>query len=184
MVTTKSNLVAAHDNSPLELKDRLDSAAVHAPVRAVAAVAEVADSGFDADGDAILLCPVPSSAVIHDVLLQLDSFDASTDSVVNVGVYNGQDAFKDGSTLYAAEALIDEDALAAGSTVVRSANAVPVSVLGFGKDIANSNKRLYDLCGLAADPHRTFYVGLTQTATVSDDDGAGTIRMTVLYSDA
>lgn len=139
---------------------------------------------LNADGDAVILAQVPSNARITSIRIFNDDLDTGTDSAVNVGVYNGGEQFNDtdgSQTLYAADAVIDEDSYAAGSTQLRAASSG-------GDDLAfnQSGRRnaplqsVWEDAGLTSDPGVPLRIAITQTATVSGA-AAGDIVMVVQY---
>jgi hypothetical protein len=139
---------------------------------------------LNADGDAVILAQVPSNARITSIILYNDDLDSGTDSSVNIGVYNGNVQFNDtdaSATLYAADAIIDEDAYAANQTLLQTLT-VSGSELAFNK----AGRRLAPLqsvwedAGLTSDPGVPLRIAVTQTATVSSA-AAGDIVMVVQY---
>ena len=139
---------------------------------------------LNADGDAVILAQVPSNARITSIRIFNDDLDTGSDSSVNVGVYNGGEQFNDtdaSETLYAADAVIDEDAYTAGSTQLRAGS-------GTGNDLAfNQSARknaplqaVWEDAGLTSDPGVPLRLAITQTATVSGAQ-AGDVVMVVQY---
>lgn len=142
-----------------------------------------ASGDLNADGDAVILCQVPSNARIVSIQLVNDDLDTGSDSAVNVGIYNGNEAFNDtdaSATLYAADAIIDEDCFAGSATDLRSTNSG--TEIGF-RTAARKNAPLttvWEDAGLTSDPGVPLRVALTQTTTVSGAQ-AGDIAMIVQY---
>lgn len=139
---------------------------------------------LNADGDAVILAQVPSNARITSIRIFNDDLDSGTNSVVNIGVYNGNTQFNDtdaSQTLYAADAVIDEDAYQANATLFQSGSAA-------GDDIAFANasrrnaplKSVWEDAGLTSDPGVPLRIAVTQTATVSGAQ-AGDVVMVVQY---
>jgi len=147
-------------------------------------VAAIADGDFDADGDIVYLAQVPSNARIVSIKTYNDDLDNGTDSVVNVGIYNGDEAFVDtdgSATAYAADALIDEDAYNAGATTFQGA-VTAGSEHAFGTAARRNNplRKVWEDAGLTSDPKVPLRIALTQTATVTTDI-AGDVVMVVTY---
>tara|TARA_E500000318_G_scaffold12597_1_gene11592 strand:+ start:2140 stop:2694 length:555 start_codon:yes stop_codon:yes gene_type:complete len=138
---------------------------------------------LNADGDAVILCQVPSNARIISILLINDDLDSGTTSAINIGVYNGNEQFNDtdgSQTLYAADAIIDEDAFAEVATDLRIFNSG--TEVGF-RTAARKNAPLQSVwedAGLTSDPGVPLRIALTQTATVSGAQ-AGDVVMVVQY---
>ena len=139
---------------------------------------------LNADGDAVILCQVPSNARITSIRVYNDDLDSGTSSSVNIGVYNGGEQFNDtdgSQTLYAADAVIDEDAFAASQTFLQTLTVTGIE-LAFNK----AGRRLAPLqavwedAGLTSDPGVPLRIALTQTATVSGAQ-AGDVVMVVQY---
>ncbi len=133
------------------------------------------------------LCVLPSGARITGLKLfndRLDS-DGSPLLTLDVGIANGPTQFVDGSTTYAANATIS-------ATVFESAGlATPVSSatlttalngtsLGTAVAVANRQKRVWDLCGLAADPKVMFTI-LVRVQHIAATSAAGNIAIQVDY---
>ena len=138
---------------------------------------------LNADGDAVILAQLPSNARITSIMLANDDLDSGTDSAVNIGVYNGNQAFNDtdgSATLYAADAVIDEDAYAGSATDLRATNSG--TEVGF-RTAARKNaplRAIWEDAGLTSDPGVPLRIALTQTATVSGAQ-AGDVVMIVHY---
>ena len=139
---------------------------------------------LNADGDAVILAQVPSNARITSIRVFNDDLDSGTDSSVNVGVYNGGEQFNDtdaSATLYAADAIIDEDAYVAGLTQFRAGGETGDD-LAF-RQAARRNAPLQSVwqdAGLTSDPGVPLRIAVTQTATVSGAL-AGDVVMVVQY---
>jgi hypothetical protein len=139
---------------------------------------------LNADGDAVILCQVPSNARIISIRIFNDDLDTGTDSSVNVGVYNGGEQFNDtdgSQTLYAADAVIGEDAYTTGLTQMRSNNTAGDD-LAFNQ-VARRNAPLQSVwedAGLTSDPGVPLRIAVTQTAAVAGA-AAGDVVMVVQY---
>jgi len=139
---------------------------------------------LNADGDAVILCQVPSNARITSIMVYNDDLDSGTDSAVNIGVYNGNEQFNDtdaSETLYAADAVIDEDAYAAASSVLRTASTNGTE---FAFSLSTRKNApltaIWEDAGLTSDPGVPLRLAITQTATVSGA-AAGDVVMVVQY---
>ena len=180
-ITKGVNALAIDTNDPF---DFLAPGNVHGNLHQSMDVRACAADDLNADGDAVILCQVPSNARITSIRIFNDDLDTGTDSAVNIGVYNGNEQFNDtdaSQTLYAADAVIDEDAYTAGSPQLRAAS-------GGGDDLAfNQGGRrnaplqsVWEDAGLTSDPGVPLRIGITQTATVSGAQ-AGDVVMLVQY---
>lgn len=181
MTTTKGTSVGNQDNSPILPAELASGGEDHAKVRVSFDTAAVADGAHDADGDAILLCRVPSNARIISIKVFNDDLDAGTDSAVNVGLYNAEQAFVSGGTAYAADALIDEDAYATAITTFRTANTSGTELAFEARNINAIEQKVFEDAGLTEDPGVDFVIGFTQTATVTTD-AAGDVTCIVEYA--
>ncbi len=138
---------------------------------------------LNADGDAVILAQVPSNARLTSIIIANDDLDSGTDSSVNIGVYNGNEKFTDtdgSATVYAADAVIDEDAYANAGTYLRTAGAE--TEVAF-RTAARKNaplKAIWEDAGLNSDPGVPLRIAITQTATVSGAQ-AGDVVMVVHY---
>ena len=150
----------------------------------VAMDSRACDAGdLNADGDAIVLAQIPSNARIVSIQLHNDDLDSGTDSSVNVGLYNGSEQFTDtdgSATVYAADAVIDEDCFATGITELRSTNHG--AEVGFQKAGRKNTplRRAWEDAGLTSDPGVPLRIAITQTATVSGAQ-AGDVVVVVQY---
>lgn len=151
--------------------------------------AEVATTSIDEVGDIVLMLPVKSNQRIHGLTIHNDDLDADATPTlaVDVGIYNGPEAFKTSAgTKYAAYAVVDADAFASAVTTLQAANTVGVDVRyeagGANNEIANIGKKLWEILGLPEDPVKTFVVGITVTA-VSATPAAGTVSVSARHSD-
>lgn len=139
---------------------------------------------LNADGDAVILAQVPSNSRIVSISCFSDDLDSGSNSSVNIGVYNGNEQFNDtdgSATLYAADALIDEDCFAGSQPFMQSTSSGG-SELAFG-NAARKNaplQALWEVAGLTSDPGVPLRIAITQTATVSGAQ-AGDVVMVVQY---
>ena len=152
-----------------------------ARVNVIVDTIEAATTSIDEAADVILMCPVRSNQSIVSLKLYNDDLDTGgTAGAVDIGVYNGDKAFKDGSTAYAAFAVIDVDAFASAVTTLTAANTAGVEVryeaASAVSDIANASKPLWEVLGLASDPNKVFLIGVTVT-TAMTTPAAGTITL-------
>ncbi len=151
---------------------------------------EAATTSLDEAGDVILMLPLPSHALLSSLRIYNDDLDSGgTSGAVDIGIYNGPEAFNDtdsGKTAYAAYAVIDQDGLATAITTLTAANTAGVEVrfeagAAVHGDIADINKALWEVLGLASDPNRTFVVGITVTTQMTTPV-AGTISLAAQYT--
>jgi hypothetical protein len=182
MATTKGvNATAVSTDDPFLFVTAADLAG---NMRVSMDVAAVAAADFDADGDIVYLAQVPSNARIVSIKTYNDDLDSGTDSAVNVGIYNGDEAFVDtdaSATAYAADALIDEDAYAAASSALQAAvTAGTEHAFGTAARRNDPLRKVWEDAGLDSDPQVPLRIALTQTATVSGAQ-AGDIVMVVTY---
>ena len=182
MATTKGvNATAIDTNDPF---DFLDPGNVHGNLHQSMDVRACAADDLNADGDAVILAQVPSNARITSIMIYNDDLDSGANSLVNIGIYNGNEQFNDtdaSETLYAADAVIDEDAYAAASSVLRTASTNG-SEFAFSLSTRKNAPlaAVWEDAGLTSDPGVPLRIALTQTATVSGAQ-AGDVVMVVQY---
>ena len=180
-ITKGVNATAIDTDDPFEF---LKPGNVHGNVHMSMDVRACAADDLNADGDAVILCQVPSNARILSIQIYNDDLDTGTDSSVNIGVYNGNEQFNDtdaSETLYAADAVIDEDAYFSGSTQLRTANYVGDNLAFAPTSRKNAPlQSIWEDAGLTSDPGVPLRLAITQTATVSGG-AAGDVVMVVNY---
>jgi len=180
-ITKGVNATAIDTNDPFEF---LAPGNVGGNLHQSMDVRACAAGDLNADGDAVILAQVPSNARITSIRIFNDDLDSGTDSAVNVGVYNGGEQFNDtdaSQTLYAADAVLDENVYATGSTQLRASTSV-------GDDFAFTQparrnaplQAVWEDAGLTSDPGVPLRIAITQTATVSGAQ-AGDVVMVVQY---
>lgn len=136
----------------------------------------VATTSIDEVGDVILFAPLPSNAVLVDVLFKNADLDTngSPTLAANIGLYYfGDDNLKTTTTEFGD--VVDADCIAAASTIFRAAVTTFTSV---GPAIGDAGKRLWELAGLTSDPGGQFCVGITISA-VSATPAAGAVQLRV-----
>jgi hypothetical protein len=179
MATTKGAIVTLMDAEP---RQRLERGTINAKSRIFRDTAAVADGDFDADGDVVYLAEVPSNAKIVSIKIANDDLDAGTDSLVNVGLYNGQQSFTDSTaTSYAAGAVIDEDCYATVVTGFQAATGFTEYAFE-ARDINAVSNYVWEDAGLPEDPGTPLRIAITQTAAVTTD-AAGDVSIIVEYSE-
>lgn len=180
-ITKGVNATAIDTNDPF---DFLAPGGVHGKLHVSMDVRACAAGDLNADGDAVILCQVPSNARIINLQLYNDDLDSGSSSVVNIGIYNGNEQFNDtdaSQTLYAADAIIDEDAYYVGFAQLQAA-----SFVGDNIAFAQTNRKnaplshVWEDAGLTSDPGVPLRIAVTQTATVSGAQ-AGDLVMVVMY---
>lgn len=124
-----------------------------------------------ANGDSIAsiyrACTIPSNAVVVSAMITAP--DIGTTTAADFGLYK---VTKDGA------AVVDADFFTAA--VVLNAGAITKSEKAFGNviTVANTEKRVWEALGLAADPGIDYDVCLTLTAAA---DAAGDVMVEVFY---
>jgi hypothetical protein len=143
-------------------------------VRVKQGTLEVANGGFDDDGDIIRLCTIPTNARILHIWIANDDHDGGTQSLVNLGLCELGDAD-------AAGTIVDEDAYATVITQFQAASGF-VDLAFEARTIDNAGDAVWEDGGEASDPATMYEICLFQTATVSDDDDGGTVSYIVEYT--
>lgn len=142
----------------------------------------IATTSLDEVGDLMLFGPIPSNAVILDVLHLNDDLDSGgTGLDINAGLYYsgiGGTQTKDGNT---SGTVIDADCFASDSDAFTAAVTVWTSLRFEADDIVDVGKEAWDVAGLSADPGGLFYVGLAVGTNVATTEQAGDIVLRVDY---
>lgn len=142
----------------------------------------VATTSIDETGDVTCLCPIPSNAVILDVLFLNDDLDSNGSPALaaDIGLYytgiGGTQAF-DGNTK---GTVIDADCFGSAVTTFQAANTTWASVRFEADDIVDVKKEAWEVAGLTADPGGYFFIGITVT-TAAATAAAGDVVCKVEY---
>ena len=165
MATTKSTYITLLDAEP---RLTIESGTINGKVRTFMDTVSVAAADFDADGDIVVLAELPSNSKILSIKLFNDDLDSGTDTVANLGIYNGKTAFTSSTpTSYAAEGLIDEDAYATAIDTLQAAVTTGTELAFEARNINAINNYMWEDAGLPEDPRVPLRIALTQTATVA-----------------
>lgn len=135
----------------------------------------VATTSLDEAGDVTLFGPIPSNAVILDLLVMNDDLDSNGTPLlsVDVGLYYsgiGGTQKKDGNT---SGTVVDADCFATAATTLQAAVTSWTSLRAEADDIVDIEKEAWEVAGLTADPGGLFYVGVaveTAAATAAAGD--------------
>lgn len=163
IVNTKSVSITNAD----EIQPRVDTPSWIQAGSPVVSVGTVEIAAADDDGSVYRLVRVPSGARIHKIEFVSDAITGGTD--FNLGVYKPAAV---GSGVVVSESLFG-DALD-----FSSGNTIPVETTFDQVDLANIEKRLWELLGLSSDPHTEYDIALTATTVGT---GAGTVSIRVTY---
>lgn len=165
VVNTKSTQITNADATPNVLNN--DFVAKGALFEAVATV-EVAAA--DDDGSVFRMVRVPSNARISEVLRANDAITPlapATGTVYDIGVYQTAD---NGGAAVSANLFANDIDLSIASTGFAQTTGV---------NIADCEKRLWELLGLTADSFRDYDICFTGAAV---GNGAGTLSLKVRYT--
>ena len=111
--------------------------------------------------------PLPSNAVINQIILENDALAGATD--VDLGFY---DTITNGSAVISKDCLLDGASLASASS--------GFGTNGFTKPtIANKHKQLWEIAGLSANPKKLMQTALTFNTAGS---ATGNIRIIIIFS--
>jgi hypothetical protein len=175
--TVKSENVTNIEASPITALDRKKGR-----IKTVIDQDAIATTSIDEANDEMLFGPVPSNAVILDVLVLNDDLDshACPTLAADVGlVYSGIGGTqkKDGNTSGTA---IDVNCFATAATTFQAANVTWTSLRAEADDIVDIKKEAWQVGGLSADPGGLFYVTVKVT-TAAATAAAGDIVLRVDY---
>lgn len=142
----------------------------------------LATTSLDEVGDIILMCPIPSNAIITQINIYNDDLDSNGTPTIaaDVGLYYsglGQDQVSQGKT---SGTVIDANNIATAITTLQAANKVGVNVRFEAAALSTYNKEAWDLGGLTTEIKGWYYIGLTLT-TEAATAAAGDIVMHVEY---
>ena len=174
--TVNSNNIANIVASPISALDRkrgkvktiIDKKAV------------VAATSTNEAGDTILFGPIPSNAVILDVLVRCDDLDAHACPTLEGDfglVYSGigGNQAKNGNSVGTA---IDLNLFADASAVLQAAVTSWTSVQCADMDIVKGDQEAWEAAGLAADPGGILYLSFTVgTGAATGADGDVVVRI-------
>lgn len=162
VANTKSQAISALDTEPIVIPGGY----LHGgPIRKSTGLVEVAAA--DSDGSVYRMCRLPSNAVIEAIEILNDAIAGATD--YDIGVYQ---SLRNGG------AVVDDD-LFADTLDMTVARALPLDAMFEKLDIDQSEKRLWELLGLSADPNREYDICVTGQTVGS---AAGTVVLRVKWS--
>lgn len=162
VVNTKSNIITNADATPMVRSQR---ALCGAPV--LTAVATLETAAADDDGSVYRFVRLPSNAVLHSIGIYNDAITSGTD--YDLGLYR---TAADGG------AVVDKDIFVDGASMA-TARVTALDGLFHTNDIANIEKKLYELVPLTTDPQINYDLCLTANTVGS---AAGTLTIKVLYT--
>lgn len=140
-------------------------------VRCAQGTLTIPENGYDADGDTLMLAPIPSNARILSIKIGNQDVDSGTDSAFNLGIYDSEGAVK------------DEDYFASAVTQFRAAARLTELFDEALQDanIADVGKELWEMAGDTEDPGGHYYIAITETATFTEVADA-VISFQILYA--
>ena len=166
MTTTNSTIVSNMLAKPQVSNDVQE---VGGRVRSIVGTVEVDASAEAQANDILLLCPVPSNAVITSIQIANDDLDSGATNTFDVGLY----------TLDAAgnATAVDDDCYVTASEQFRAA-------AGFTElrwetlDISTLGQKAWEDAAATDDPSVDYFLAITHNATANQD---GTISFIVNY---
>lgn len=127
----------------------------------------------DDDNSVYRFLRVPSRARIHKIEIMSDAIAGGAD--FNLGLYRPA-AIASGAVAKDSTGLVDQDNLFADALDLSFGNTVPLDVTFAAIDIANIEKRLWDILGYTKDPFLEYDICLTG---ITVGTGAGTVSLRV-----
>jgi hypothetical protein len=172
--TVKSEAVTNIESNPITALDRKTGA-----LTTIVDQDAIPTTSLDETGDIMLFCPIPSNAVILDVLVLNDDLDSAGPALAaDVGLYysgiGGIQALS-GNT---SGVVVDADCFASAATTFQAAVTTWTSVRYEAANITTADQEAWEVAGLSADPGGLFYVGITVT-TAATTAAAGDIVVRV-----
>lgn len=177
MATEKSANVTNIEASPITVLDRK-----RGRIKTVIDQLAVSSGGVGDVGDILLFGPVPSNAVILDVLVLNDDLDSNGTPTLegDWGLYYsgiGGTQKKDGNTSGTA---IDDNCFEDADTALQAAVTSWNSKRFVTDNITDVEKEAWEVAGLTSDPGGLFYVGFS-VDTAAATDAAGDVVVRVDY---
>lgn len=175
--TVRSENVTNIEASPITALDRK-----RGKIKTVIDQDAVATASIDEAGDVTLFGPVPSNAVILDVLVMNDDLDSNATPALegDWGLYYsgiGGTQKKDGNT---SGTVIDANCFEDADTALQAAVTTWNSKRCITDNITDVKKEAWEVAGLTADPGGLFYVGFT-VGTAAATAAAGDVVVRVDY---
>lgn len=141
-------------------------------VRQVSGTIELETGDLDLN-DVLMLCGVPTGAVVNSIKLASDDLDSNGTPALawDLGVYSGADD--------AAETK-DEDAYASAITLGQAATAFTEYAFE-ARNISACGQKVYEDAGDSSDPNDEYFIGLA-VSTAAATAAAGTLSFIVEYT--
>lgn len=142
-----------------------------------------ATTSIDEVADVILMCKVPSHAVIDGIYIKNDDLDSNGTPTLatDIGIYFSGDGTKQVLNAQASGDELDVDAYASADTTLQAANVTWTEVTNEAKNINGYAQEVWEDGGLSSDPGGYLYIGFKVT-TVSATPVAGDILMKVEFA--
>lgn len=177
MATEKSANVTNVEASPITILDR-KKGRIKTQIDQIAA----SSGGVGDVGDILLFCPIPSNAVILDLLVMNDDLDSNACPVLegDWGLYYsgiGGTQKLDGNT---SGTVIDANAFEDADTALQAAVTDWNSKRFTTDNITDVEDEAFTIGGLSTDPGGLFYIGFT-VGTAAGTDAAGDVVVRVDY---
>lgn len=175
--TVKSEAVTNIEANPITVLDR--KAGV---LKTIVDQDAILTTSLDEVGDKMLFCPIPSNAVIKDVLFLCDDLDSggSPALAVDIGLYYsgiGGNQLLEGKT---SGIVVDADCFASAVATFQAAVTTWTSLRFEAANITTADQEAWEIGGLSADPGGLFYIGVTVTTQAATAQ-AGDIVVSVEY---
>lgn len=175
--TVKSENVTNIEASPISALDRKSGR-----IKTVIDQDAIATTSIDEAGDLMLFGPIPSNAVILDVLLLNDDLDshATPTLVTDIGLAYSGIGGNQARTGKTSGTAVDVDVFTTADTTLQAAKTTWTSVRFEADNIVDVKKEAWEAGGLTADPGGLFYISL-YVETAAATAAAGDIVVRVDY---
>lgn len=142
----------------------------------------VATTSIDEAADVTLFAPIPSNAIIKDILVMNDDLDSNGTPTLegDWGLYYsgiGGNQKASGNTI---GTVIDANCFADADTGLQAAVVDPRSVRYITANITSADQEAWEVGGLSADPGGLFFIGFT-VGTAAATAAAGDVVVMVEY---
>lgn len=177
MATEKSEAVTNIEASPQTILDRKKGV-----LKTIVDQIAVSSGGVGDVGDILLLCPIPSNAVILDLLVLNDDLDADATPTLegDWGLYYSGIGGNQAKTGKTSGTVIDANCFEDADTALQAAVTAYNSKRFVTANITTADQEAWEVAGLSADPGGLFYIGFT-VGTAAATDAAGDVVCRVDY---
>lgn len=177
MATVKSTGVTNIESTPITIRDKKNG-----EIKVAIDKIALDTTAVDNADDNILICPIPSNAVILDVEILCDDLDAHATPTLatNIGLAYSGIGGEQYITGKASGDAVDVDCFATAATNLQAAVTSWTSVRFEADDIVDVTKEAWEVGALTSDPGGLFYI-IFDLTTAAATAAAGDLVVKVTY---